>query len=343
MVVPDSVAVGADVNAQMVDMITGYWVSQTIRAVADLSLADHLSDRHLTAAEIASREGSAVDTTTRLLRAARVLGLVTTDSSGLFHGTDLLSTLRKDTPGSLRAYAMTMTSRPLWMGWLELVPCIRHGHTQISSVLGTDFFSYLAQNPAAAEEFSAAMASQTSVWMRGVAKVVDTAGVRRAVDVGGADGSLLRLLQQANPALHGVVFDRPNVVDHAQVEIARSGFSDRTEVAHGDFFEAVPRGDLHLLKFILHDWSDEQCIQILRHCREAMTPGGRIVIIEMIVDGAGESRKFATLADLHMLAFLPGRERSLAEFDALLSGAGLRRIAVRPTASPQSIIEAVAA
>jgi hypothetical protein len=337
------VAAGNNVNRAMVDMITGYWVSQTIRAVADLSLADHLCERPLTATEIALREDSAVDTTLRLLRAARGLGLVTVDSNGRFHGTELLATLRKDTPDSLRPFAMCFTSRPIWMGWLGLVPSIRHGQTQISNVLGTDFFSYLAQNPDAARDFSAAMASATSVWMPDVAKMIDTTGVRCAVDVGGANGTLLRILQQANPALHGVVFDRPNVVEHAQIELTRSGFPDRTKVAHGDFFRAVPAGDLYLLKTILHDWSDDQCIQILGRCRAAMAPEGRIAIIEIVLEGDGDSGKVAALADLNMLAFLPGRERSLEEFDTLLSSAGLRRIAIRPTASPQSIIEAVAA
>ena len=106
--------------------------------------------------------------------------------------------------------------------------------------------------------------------------------------------------------------------------------------------EAVPRGDLYLLKFILHDWDDDDCVTILRRCREAMEPGGRIAIIEMVV-GDQTDPGVSALMDLNMLACTGGRERSLDEFDALLARAGLRRTAVLTKDSPQSVIEAVAA
>jgi O-methyltransferase domain len=104
----------------------------------------------------------------------------------------------------------------------------------------------------------------------------------------------------------------------------------------------VPAGDLYLLKFILHDWDDESCVKILRKCREAMAPGGRIAILEFVVGADGDAGLTA-LMDLNMLAVVNGRERSLPEFDALLHRAGLRRSAVLTTNSPQSLIEAVAA
>jgi O-methyltransferase domain len=186
------------------------------------------------------------------------------------------------------------------------------------------------------------MSSGTSVWALELADLIDTTNVRRAVDIGGANGALLALLQKANPALHGIVFDRPNVADDAKPHIARNGFADRTEVVGGDFFESVPTGDLYLLKFSLHDWDDESCVKILRRCREALEPGGRIAIFELVVDADGDVG-LAALMDLNMLALLNGRERSLSEFDALLQRAGLQRTTVLTTNSPHSVIEAVAA
>lgn len=160
-----------DVHQQMTAMMTSHWVSQAVRAVADLSLADHLAAARLTAAEIAKREGSAPTTTFRLMRACVAIGLLTADANPRFGSTPLLQTLRKDTPGSL-----------------------------------------------------------------------------------------LQLLQQANPELHGIVFDRPNIVDDAVAQIARMGLAERTAVVGGDFFESVPPADLYLLKFILHDWDDMRAI-----------------------------------------------------------------------------------
>ncbi|MFL6083710.1 MAG: methyltransferase [Mycobacterium sp.] len=186
------------------------------------------------------------------------------------------------------------------------------------------------------------MSSGTSVWAPELADQIDTTTVRRAVDIGGANGALLALLQQANPALHGIVFDRPNIARDAEAHIARNGFAERTEVVGGDFFEAVPAGDLYLLKFILHDWDDESCVKILRSCRKAMEPGGRIAIVELVVGDDGKD-SLGALMDLSMLAVVNGRERSLEEFDTLLQRAGLRRTAVLTADSPQSVIEAVAA
>jgi predicted O-methyltransferase YrrM len=113
-------------------------------------------------------------------------------------------------------------------------------------------------------------------------------GVNLAVDVGGATGSLLHLLQEANPTLRGIVFDRPNVVDHAVALTARKGLTQLTEVVGGDFFESVPPADLYLLKFILHDWDDQRAIKILQRCREAMTSGGRVAIVEVVLGGLSD-------------------------------------------------------
>jgi hypothetical protein len=102
------------------------------------------------------------------------------------------------------------------------------------------------------------------------------------VDVGGA---LLTLLQKANPALRGIVLDRPNVARDAEPEIARNGFAERTEVVGGEFFESAPAGDVFWLKFILHDCDDESCAKTLRSGRAAMEPGGRIAIVELVMGG----------------------------------------------------------
>ena len=90
----------------MVGMITGFWVSQLVRAVADLNLSEHLADGGLSAAELAEREGGEPDSTSRLLRAAAALGLLTRGEDGRFHGTPLLATLRRDVAGSLRGLAL---------------------------------------------------------------------------------------------------------------------------------------------------------------------------------------------------------------------------------------------
>jgi hypothetical protein len=331
-----------DAHDQMADMVFGYCVSQVVRAFAELSVADHLADGPLTAAELSEREGSAPDATFRLMRAGVSLGLLTVDRDQRFAATALLNTLRKDAPRSLRGWALALTSHAAWLPWGEFPTSVREGQSQAGATLGMPFFEYLQQSPRLAAEFSSGMDSGTSLWTRDVVDAIDTTGVTLAVDVGGANGSLLRLLQDINPALHGVVFDRPHVADQLTTDIAGSSLAQRMTVVGGDFFVAVPAADLYLLKFVLHDWDDESCATILRRCRESMLPGGRVTIIEMVIP-EHNAPSTATLMDLSMLAVVGGRERSLAEYDALLAKAGLRRSAFRSSDSPQSVIEAVAA
>nr|WP_139830597.1 methyltransferase [Mycobacterium paraense] len=329
----------------MYDLIFGYQVTQIIRAFADLSLADHLADGPLTAAQVAAREASAPDATFRLMRAGAALGLLTVDPGHRFHTTALLDTLRTDAPVSLRSVALGMTNRACWLPWCEFTETVRRGQTQAGRMLGTGFFSYLRRHPAQSREFTAAMEAVTSLWSLDVARVIDTRDVQLAVDVGGANGALLRELQKANPRLRGIVFDRPDVAGEVAAAVASGEFAHRTEVVGGDFFVRVPAADLYLLKFVLHDWSDERCVEILTRCREAMAPDGRVAIIEFLVsarlDGWGHPSMVA-LMDLSMLAVAEGKERSLEDYDTLLWKAGLRRIAVRRLSSPQSVIEAVA-
>jgi hypothetical protein len=335
-------ALTTDAHEQMADMVFGYCVSQVVRAFAELSVADHLTDGPLTAAELCEREASAPDATFRLMRAGVSLGLLTVDREQRFSTTALLNTLRKDGPRSLRGWALALTSRAVWLPWGQFATSVREGQSQTGATLGASFFDYLQQNPSLAAEFSSGMDSGTSLWTHAIVDVINTADATLAVDVGGANGSLLRLLQEMNPSLRGVVFDRPAVADRLATEIAGSGLAERLTVVGGDFFVAVPAADLYLLKFVLHDWDDESCATILRNCRESMLPGGRVVIIEMVMP-EHDAPSTATLMDLGMLAVVGGRERSLSEYDALLAKAGLRRSAFRSSDSPQSVIEAVAA
>ncbi|HET7667465.1 MAG TPA: methyltransferase [Mycobacterium sp.] len=337
---PSGCVYAADPHREMTGMILGFCVSQVIRTVAEMSLADHLAAGPLTVEEVAEREGTAPATTYRLMRGCTAFGLLTEDDAGRFRATPLLDTLRSDTPRSLRELALALTNGATWLPWSRFGASVRTGYSQAHNALGMDLFDYLEQHPALAQEFTAGMAGLTSAWALELADLIDTTDVKRAVDVGGAHGELLALLQKTNPDLHGVVFDRPNIAQ--ETKGGEHGYAERTEVVGGDFFEAVPPGDLHLLKSILHDWDDESCVKILRRCREAMEPDGRIAILEFVM-GADDDADLAALMDLNLLAVVNGKERSLPEFDALLHRAGLRRTAVLTTDCPQSVIEAVAA
>ncbi|WP_234045719.1 acetylserotonin O-methyltransferase [Streptomyces adelaidensis] len=328
-------------TTRMMSMITGYWVTQILRTVAELGVPDHLAERPLTAGELAERAGSDPEATFRLLRACAALELVEPDDEARFTGTPLLDTLRTGVPHSLRDIALVHGSPGHWLPWGHFPQAVRAGVPQTGAALGMDIWDHYAANPVEGERFFSSMTELTAGLSEEVARLIDTGDVSVAVDVGGANGSLLHALMRADDTLRGVVFDLPAVEETAVAEAEKAGLLGRTTVVGGSFFDSVPRGDLLLLKAVLHNWDDDSCVKILSKCREALNPGGRIVVVEMPLGPVGQPG-FAPLLDLDMLAVLPGRERELTAYDALFAAAGLRRTKVTPTRSPQSLIEAVA-
>jgi O-methyltransferase domain len=136
--------------------------------------------------------------------------------------------------------------------------------------------------------------------------------------------------------------DLPNVVPSATAAASVLGLAQRSRALAGDFFTYVPEADIYLLKHILHDWNDREAVRILKGCREAMRAGGRVIVIEMLLGEIGEP-ELAPLMDLNMMVMLTGRERTLAEYSALLKDAGLRLSKSTSIRSPIAVIEAVAA
>ncbi len=319
--------------ARMVELITGSLASQVIRTFAEMSIADLLAEHPASAASITEATGSDLGAMKRLLRAGVALGLVTVDKDELFAGTPLSKTLQQDTPGSLKGWATIMGSPGAWLPWGNFVEAIRTGQRQTQATLGKEYFDYLAQAPAEAEAFMVGMGGISDVISHKAADMIDTRSVTVAADIGGASGAFLYALMARNEKLEGIVFERPNVAAAAEAAARKAGLSRRTKVVAGNFLEAVPESDLYLLKWILHDWDDSDCIKILSNCRRSMRPGGRVIALELQL-GEIDDPGLSSLMDLNMLVVLNGRERSAHEYSDLFAAAGLRMTRVTPLKAP---------
>jgi hypothetical protein len=330
-------------NDRMMEMINGYWITQIVNAAATYALADHLAKGPAAAAEIAEMANTDPSATFRLLRACASLGLVTYDGECRFTATSLLNTLRTDHAQSLRDLAMLMAGPGNWLPWGRFVDCVKTGEPQAVAALGKMVFEYIAERPAESQTFTRAMKRAITFVTEEVARILDTRSATVIADIGGAGGSLLHAVLQANPAPSGIVFDLPNIAEIAKSAAAEVGLERRVTSVGGDFFEAVPAADLYLLRYILHDWDDAACIRILQNCRRAMLPGGRVAVIEQVLGDIGQPGP-APLMDLNMMVMLGGRERSETEYGQLFAAAGLRLATTIETNTPMAtIIEATAA
>jgi len=199
-------------------------------------------------------------------------------------------------------------------------------------------WEYRARHPKENAIFNAAMTGNTRGLTEAITAAYDFSRFTRIVDIGGGQGQLLGSVLAANAHLRGVLFDQPQVVTEADKVLHGMGVRERCEVIGGDFFAGVPQGDLHMMKVVLHDWSDEQALAILRHCRAAAAPDGRILVIERII-GAPNSAPAEKFADLNMMVAAGGRERSRDEFAYLFAAAGYALESVRPTGTHLHLIE----
>ena len=161
---------------RMIQMITGYWVSQVVHAAATFSLADHLAKGPATAEDIASAEGTDPWATFRLLRTCASLGMVTYDGRSRFAATSLLDTLRKENLKSLRGLAVSLPAPGHWLPWGRFTDAVKTGQSQTVPALGAGIFEYFATHAAEAAAFTEAMTSLTSTVLEQTTRVIDTRG-----------------------------------------------------------------------------------------------------------------------------------------------------------------------
>lgn len=333
----------------MRSLIAGYWVSRLIYVAARLGLADLLKSGPRTAAELAERAGVNATALYRMMRTLASYGVFTEGKGGRFRLTPLGTTLRSDVPASMHGFALFLIGSPVWNAWEDLEYAVKTGQLPFDRLFGMPFYNYLEQHPENLKIFGEAMTSLSGTenpeFARVFRPVRQRAAIRTVVDVAGGFGSLLARLLKQNPKLNGVLFDMPPVIARARQDrhLTATGLAGRCSFAGGDMFESVPRGgDAYVLKYILHNWDDDHCVKLLTNCREAMNPGGRILVADAVVPPA-ETPDWGKLLDIQMMVVVPGKERTKAEFAALFTRAGFRLTRIIPTRCPLSVVEGVAA
>ena len=326
---------------QLNQMASAYWVSRVLYAAAKLGLADHFEGGPKSVAELAGATRTHAPSLYRLMRTLASLGVLSEDVNHCFSLTPLGQELKTGAPGYARSTLLTLGSDYQWRGWEQLVYSVETGNSGMEKAFGISVFEYFAQHPEESSYFNETMIGFTCDQPVAVADAYDFSGFETLIDVGGGTGILLATILERHPGPRGILADLPYVVREAPALIELHGLAGRVTIESIDFFKSVPGGgDLYLLKHVIHGWNEDQCLTILGNCRRAMKPGGRLLIIEMVIP-PGDTPHPGKLMDMNVLVMAGGQERTEDEYGTLLNKAGFRLTRLVPTKSAVSVVEAI--
>lgn len=328
-------------QAILLQMATGYMISQAIYVAARLGIADFLQDGPKSAAELAAATGSHAPSLYRVLRTLAGVGVFAENDAGRFELTPLAELLRSDAPGSLRDMVLHMTAEWHWRTFEYMLHTVKTGEIAFDHAFGMPIFEYFAQNPEPARAFNKAMSSDILGATPLLVAAYDFSSINTIVDVAGGHGKFIAEILKANPHMHGILYDLPQVIEGAPALLQREGVADRCATIAGDIFQSVPPGgDAYIMKLIIHDWDDERSLTILRNCHRAMAEDGVLLVVDAVIPPGNEPH-IGKLIDLEMMLLPGGLERTEAQFETLFEQAGFRLTRVIQTPAPLSIIEGI--
>jgi hypothetical protein len=325
-----------NLHDQLNRLVGGYSYTQTIYVAAKLGIADLLKDGPRPVGELAKATGTNPRALHRLLRALASIGIFAEDQGG-FTLTPLAECLLDP---STKVMA-TMRGEFQYRAWGELLYSVQTGESAFKKLHGKPIFDYFSENPDTGKLFDQAMTGVHGRETEAMLEAYDFTGIKRLADIGGGNGSVITAILKKYPAMQGILFDLPGVVERAKANIEAAGLKGRCQVVAGNVFEGVPAGaDAYLMRHIIHDWDDDESLTILRNCRQAMSQGGKLLVVEGVVPHGNEP-SISKFFDLAMMVLPGGMERTEEEYRQLFEAAGFRLTEIVPTRTWVNVIVGV--
>jgi O-methyltransferase domain len=315
------------------DLAVAYWASRCLHVIAELGIADLLGDEPQSARSLALASGTDAQGLHRVLRALSNHGIFVHDGKTFAHNA-ASRVLRSDAPGSMRSLTRMMGLKVHWDAYRELDTGLRTGQPAISAVAEGGLFGYLKGHPEAGRLFDEAMAGKAFAQVAPIVEAYDFSGFRTIGDIGGGLGHLLNGVLEQVPQARGVLFDLPQVIDQA-----RRAANPRIDYHGCDFFkDPIPPCDVYMLMTVLHDWSDDESVTILKNVASSAPRNAKLLILEGVVQPDAREHFLLDL-DIEMLVMTTGRERTRPEWEAVISNADLKLARLIPAGPWSSIIE----
>lgn len=324
----------------MLQISLGQILSKGVCTIIKLNIPDLLADSPKTSEELAQLTNSHERSLDRLLRFLTSLDIFAIDEQERFTLTPFSDVLRTDNPTSPRDWILFNAEPWRWELLESFEKVIATGLSAYEHTYQKKVYEFFGEKPEYGIAFNKAMKSWSSSLPTAVINAYDFQAANLIVDLGGGMGDLLIAILSANKTVNGILFDQPHVIQ--EVHIANQEIATRCNLVSGDFLKSVPSGgDLYIFSYVLMDWSNEDCITILKNCRANMINGGSLLIIEPFTDESND-QVFALFTDMIMLQETSGRIRTLKEWNILLDSSGFTVKNIIPTGTlSMNIIEAV--
>jgi cyclopropane fatty-acyl-phospholipid synthase-like methyltransferase len=323
----------------LLDQAMGYTFQAALRAAAILGVADHLINGPKTIQALGQALGVDPLQLNRIMRLLATRDIFSELEGGKFSLNPAAEFLCLSHKHSLRSAVLMLTDETFWRPLGNLVETVR-GQSAFKQIFDMSFFEYWSKNHGQDYDFHSGMSAMSEVENRFLVHSYSFPENATVVDVAGGMGGLLLQVLRANPTLHGILFDQQHVLSRHRLD--ELGNDSRWKLQAGSFFEACPPADIYMLKYIMHDWSDENSAKILRNCRKAMNPGGKVLIMDPVIPEGSVRHSGKEMDLLLMASFDGGRERTENEIKTLLANAGLKLNQIINTGTYVSIVEAVA-
>ncbi|CQD24241.1 O-methyltransferase [Mycobacterium lentiflavum] len=330
--------------ALFLDVVFGLQKTKIAGLLVSSGLADALGKDARDPVELAHELGLDPDVTIRIISAAVALRLMRLDRRGRARLTKVGAPLRRDHPKSLASWAAYYADPDTAAAYAHLDAQLRDG-AQTSGyqrAFGKSLWEYFGDRPDMGAAFAEAMVELTEFDLAGIVRTYPWPKHGVICDIGGGVGHMLAAILDRRPQARGILIDSPEMIGQAEGFLRERGLAERIERRTGDLFgELDARADVYTMKWILHDWGDDACRDILKRVRATMPSGSKLVTIDQHYE-SGRPDAFTAMADVLMLVFCEGgRERSPRQVHALMRDAGLIPGRVRHF-GPTMLVEATA-
>ena len=328
-------------NLVEVTGVPNLFTREAIRVFATLGLPDLIASGVSDIAELAEKAEVDGDALARVASHLVREGILASPTSGKVRLTAAGELLCSDHPESQNLYfQLEGASARMEAAQRDLMYSVRMGKPSYAHANGAEMWDQMAKQPILTASFDAMMAEHALTIGPRFAENYDWQGISQVADVGGGTGELLGQILRRIPSMDGILVEYADAAVRAQKNIEHSGLSNRCRAVQCDFLEDTlpPGADAYILSWILHNWDDEHAKKILENCRSAAGTEGRLLVIERPFDLTND-----TYADLEMLAYFGGRERSRQELEALSRSAGFRPTSWTDITAGCWVMECVAA